>query len=78
MRDKYFVDATILIYAHDIAAGAEHDRTIVGRADGTPLVALVLAADRRPCRLVRSWGGRLGPQTIDGNRRALKAAANIP
>ena len=26
MSDKYFVDANILMYAHDTAAGAKHDR----------------------------------------------------
>ena len=26
MSDKYFVDATILMYAHDKAAGAKHER----------------------------------------------------
>jgi predicted nucleic acid-binding protein len=26
MRDKYFVDTNILMYAHDTAAGAKHDR----------------------------------------------------
>jgi len=29
MKDKYFVDATMLMYAHDIAAVAEHDRAKV-------------------------------------------------
>jgi predicted nucleic acid-binding protein len=26
MSDKYFVDTNILVYAHDIAAGAKHER----------------------------------------------------
>lgn len=26
MSDKYFVDTNILMYAHDVAAGAKHDR----------------------------------------------------
>jgi predicted nucleic acid-binding protein len=26
MSDRYFVDTNILVYAHDTAAGAKHDR----------------------------------------------------
>jgi predicted nucleic acid-binding protein len=26
MSDKYFVDTNILMYAHDVAAGAKHER----------------------------------------------------
>jgi predicted nucleic acid-binding protein len=29
MGEKYFVDASILMYAHDTAAGAKHDRAKV-------------------------------------------------
>jgi hypothetical protein len=84
MKDKYFVDATMLMYAHDIAAVAEHDRregpcrARCGRGDGTPLVALVLADGPEAWSISSFVGRRLGPQTIDGNCRALTAAANIP
>jgi hypothetical protein len=83
MRDKYFVDATVVMNAHDITAGAEHDRMKVLVEQVWPSRRYTtgctgLGGGPEALSILRSWGGRSGPQTSDGNRRALKAAANIP